>query len=50
MQFYFVSSTGVYTLASGVVSLHFEIIVDKHGGCPIALLTGDSETGQYSNV
>lgn len=31
-------------LASGVVSLHFEV---KHGGCLIPLLTGKPETGQH---
>ena len=39
---------GLYTLAAGVVSLHFEILVDRHGGCAIALLMGKPETGLYA--
>ena len=36
---------GLYTLASAVMGLHFETLVEKQGGCPLPMLIGEPETG-----
>lgn len=43
--------TGLYTLGSAVMGLHFEILAAKQGGCPLPMLTGDPETGtSYKDI
>lgn len=36
---------GLYTLASAVMALHFKVLAEKQGGCPLPMLIGEPETG-----
>ena len=36
---------GVFSLASCVMAMHYETIIDIYRACPIPLLYGDIETG-----
>lgn len=36
---------GVYTLSAAVMALHFEVLTEGQGGCPVPMLVGEPETG-----
>ena len=43
-------SVGVYAISAANMALHFELLAESQGGCPIPVLFGDPETGNNYNV
>ena len=39
------SAIGLYTTSAAVMALHFEVLTECQGGCPIPILVGEPETG-----
>ena len=38
---------GVLSVAAGVMAVHYEMLVETYDACPIPMLVGESETGEY---
>ena len=34
-------------MAAGMMAVHYELLVDIYDACPIPMLVGESETGEY---
>ena len=37
--------TGIYSVASAVMALHYETLIEMFGTCPLPLLCGEYEIG-----